>query len=153
MQPVPTESAVPSLMASPEAVRELELFTLAMPQVEIKTEHLVHGGMYARTIFIPAGTLLTGAMMNVDNICVMSGDISVTTDEGTVRMTGFHIVPASAGFKRAGFAHADTYWTTLMPTDKTDVSEIEDEMTDESDMLQTRRTALEFTSQSTLKGQ
>ena len=153
MQPVPTESAVPSSMASPEAVRELERFTLAMPQVEIETQHLVHGGLYARTIFVPAGTLITGAQMNKDNICVMHGDMSVTTDEGTVRLTGFHVIPASAGFKRAGFAHADTYWTTLMPTQHTDLNDIEDEMTDESSMLQTRRDQLDFTTNPVLKGQ
>lgn len=153
MQPVPTESAVPSSMASPEAVRELERFTLAMPQVEIQTQHLVHGGLYARTIFVPAGTLITGAQMNKDNICVMHGDMSVTTDEGTVRLTGFHVIPASAGFKRAGFAHADTYWTTLMPTQHTDLNDIEDEMTDESSMLQTRRDQIGFTTNPVLKGQ
>jgi hypothetical protein len=140
-------------MASPEAVRELERQMLAFPQVDLSTTHLVHAGMYARTILIPAGTLLTGALTNCDNICVVVGDITVTTDDGTVRLTGHHVIPARAGFKRAGLAHADTYWTTFMHTDKQEVSEIEKQMTDEADMLQTSRQALEFDNTLALKGE
>jgi hypothetical protein len=129
-------------MASPEAVRALERHMLQLPQVDLDTQHLVHGRMYARTILIPAGVVLTGALTNCDNICVMQGDISVTTDDGTIRLTGFHVIPARAGAKRAGMAHADTYWTMICHTDLTEVSAIEDEITDEASGLQTRRSAL-----------
>lgn len=143
MQPAQLEDSLPTLMVSPDAVRELERHLLAMPQVDLNTSHVVHGGMAARTIFIPADTILTGALTNCDNICVMHGDIEVTTDDGTVRLTGFHVLPARAGFKRAGVTHADTWWTTLWPTQLTDIEAIEREMTDESHMLQTRRNQLE----------
>lgn len=152
MEPATIDDAPMSLMASPEAVRELERHMLAMPQVDLATTHLAHGGMYARTIMIPAGTLLTGAQTNCDNICVVVGDISVTTDDGTVRLTGHHVIPARAGFKRAGLAHADTWWTTLMLTDEVEVERIEEQMTDEADMLQTRREAIEFVDTLALKG-
>lgn len=126
---------------------------LTQPQVDLSTTHLVHAGMYARTILIPADTLLTGALTNCDNVCVVVGDITVTTDEGTVRLTGHHVIPARAGFKRAGLAHADTYWTTFMRTEEQEVSDIERQMTDEADMLQTSRQALEYDNTLALKGE
>ena len=153
MQPALTQDSPLSHMASPETVRELELHLLKLPQVDLSCEHVVHGGMCARTIFIPAGTVLTGALTNCDNICVMHGDITVTSDDGTVRLTGFHVLPARAGFKRAGWTHADTYWTTVFKTDKTDVREIEDDMTPEANMLQTRREGIEYLKQPALEGE
>lgn len=95
--------------------------------------------MYARTMFIPAGTVLTGALVNSDNVCVMFGDITVTTNEGPRRFEGFHVLPAYAGHKRAGFAHADTWWTAVFQTSLKDVSDIEDSITSESEKLMSRR--------------
>lgn len=138
-------------MPDPEAVRALERTLADLPQVDLQTQHLVHGGMYARTIFIPAGTVLTGALTKQDNVCVVFGDITVTTDEGTQRLTGFHVLPAKAGAKRAGIAHGDTWWTTLMTTEHVEVADIEQQMTDEADLLQTNRTGIEFVPVHTLE--
>ena len=139
------------MMPTPEKVAAIEQFALQMPQVDLSTHHLVHAGLCARTILIPAGTLLTGALTNMDNICVVAGDIEVTTDEGVQRITGFAVLPAKAGFKRAGFAHADTWWTTLWPTELQDIEAIENEMTGEADMLQTRRDGIEYGQAPTLE--
>lgn len=128
---------VPS-MPSPESVRELENELRKHEQVILETSMIAHGRMAARTIFIPAGTLLTGVLVNHDNICIMSGDITVTTDNGPKRLTGFQVIPAGSGFRRAGIAHADTWWTCLWHTDLTDPTEIENDMSDEADRLQTR---------------
>ena len=129
-------------MPTPEAVRQMEAMLLQMPQIDLQTSQVVHGGMAARTIFIPAGTVLTGALTKLDNLCVVFGDITVTTDAGPQRLTGFNVLSATAGAKRAGVAHSDTWWTTIHRTDLTDIAAIEDEMTGESAMLQTRTQAL-----------
>ena len=126
-------------MPDPETVRELESYTRDLPQINLSITHVVHGGMCARTGLIPAGTMLTGALTNCDNICVIYGDITVTTDDGPQRLTGYHVLPANAGFKRVGVAHADTWWTTLLVTENTDIDAIEDQMTNESAGLMTRR--------------
>ena len=126
-------------MPSVAAVRELEAHLLTLPQVDLATNHVIHGGMCARTILIPAGVVLTGALTNCDNVCIVCGDITVTTDEGPQRLAGYHVLPAKAGAKRAGVAHADTWWTTIHRTDLVSISDIEDEMTDESAGLGSRR--------------
>jgi hypothetical protein len=43
------------------------------------------------------------------NIC--SGDISVWTEQGMKRITGYAVLPSLPGAKRVGLAHADTMWT------------------------------------------
>lgn len=126
-------------MPSRDAVERAERLFMHLPQVPLDTSHVIHGRMCARTILIPAGTFLTGALTEIDNICIVDGDITVTTDDGPRRLTGFHVLPANAGAKRAGLAHADTWWTTIIHTDLKDVSAIENAMTAESEMLQSRR--------------
>ena len=133
---------VVSNLPTVESVSSLESFLLDLPQTDLGTRNLIHGGMCARTILIPAGTVLTGALTNLDNISVVYGDITVTTDEGAQRLTGFHVLPAKSGAKRAGLAHADTWWAMVWPTELTDIEEIEDEITPESGKLQTRQTTL-----------
>lgn len=121
-----------------DKVAVLEAIVLQVPQTDLRTQHELSGEVYARTIFIPAGTVLTGAAHNKDHVNVMFGDITVSTDDGMKRLVGYHVLPTKAGMKRVGLAHADTWWTTAMHTQNTDIEAIEDEMTDESAMLQTR---------------
>lgn len=130
-------------MPTVEDVRRLESIILAGPQCELNTQHIVHGKVSARSGLIPAGCVMTGALTKLDNVCVVIGDITVTTDDGPKRLTGFHVLPALAGAKRVGYAHADTWWVTLHHTELADIAAIEDEMTDESADLLTRRPAVE----------
>lgn len=126
------------------AIRDLEAHLATVPQVDLKTEHTLVDGVYTRTIVVPAGVTLTGAVHKADYTVVMHGDITVTTDDGPKRLTGHHTFLARAGSKRAGRAHADTWWTTIHRTDKTTLAEIEDELAEESDRLQTRNPAIGY---------
>jgi hypothetical protein len=127
-----------------EDVRRLEALMLALPQIDLQTKHIVHGKVSARYGLIPEGCALTGALTNLDNICILIGDITVTTDDGPKRLTGFNVITANKGAKRAGIAHSDTWWVTVHYTELTEISEIEDEMTDESSLLLTRRDGIEY---------
>lgn len=132
-----------SLMPDPDAVRRLEAAIIASGQeIAVETHMMVHGGMGARTLFLRAGTVLTGALTNRDNISVVVGDIVVTTDAGPQRLTGYNVLPAARGFKRVGYVLADTFWTTVWPTAFADCIEAENDMTCEAEMLQTRRAPL-----------
>lgn len=122
-----------------DKVRQFREMLAQMPQEQIPLHHLIHGKMYARTIFAKAGTVIVGTEANLDNICVVCGDITVTTENGPIRLTGFNILPATRGHKRVGITHSDTYWTTLVHTDKQTVQEAEDEMTNESHLLLSRK--------------
>lgn len=121
-----------------ESILAVESHLFTLPQVDLRTQHEVHAGMYARTIFIPAGTMMVGAQHKHDTISVFIGDVTFRTEEGMKRLVGHHILPTAAGMKRVGYVHQDTVWTTMHRTDLTDVEAIEEEMTDEVDKLQTR---------------
>jgi hypothetical protein len=115
------------------AVGKAQVFALeaalqALPQVEIVPEMFYGHKSVARVVRIPAGTTLTGHIHKYPQINIAVGDISVTTDTGVQRLTGFNIVESPAGTKRAGHAHADTIWVTIHGSTATDVETLEAEM-------------------------
>jgi hypothetical protein len=124
-----------------DQVRRLESALLSGPLVEIPTSHALHAGMYARTVHIPAGVVLTGALIKLATVLIVSGDVSVFIGGETLRLSGYHVIPASAGRKQAFIAHADTHLTMLFPSQATTVEQAESEFTDESDLLLSRQDA------------
>jgi hypothetical protein len=106
-------------------VSALEGAMLELPQAEIPVSHSFCGGMCARTIEIKAGTILTGAIHTQEQLNIVQGDITIITEEGERRYTGFHVIPSPAGTKRVGYAHADTVWTTILKTDETEIEKVE----------------------------
>lgn len=109
----------------------LEGEILKMDQVPCPTKHYFSPGLYAREMFIPAGTVLTGATHRVAHLAVFVGDISVWEAGKVKRLTGHHTFISEPGAKRVGYAHADTYCTGFFPTEKTDVAELERELIEE----------------------
>lgn len=96
--------------------------------------HRFGGGIYAREMFIPAGTIVVSMIHKEECVSTCSsGSIWVWT-AGTGE--GFKLVEAPftsvtpSGTRRAGIAEQDTVWTTYHPTDSTDVEEIEKELYD-----------------------
>lgn len=114
-----------------ERVRALEAEMNRMPQVELAVWHHFAPGLYARQMLIPKGVTLTGAVHKTEHLCIVSGDITVTTDEGVRRITHAHeIISSKPGIKRAGYAHADTYWTTVHATNERDLAKLVEELTE-----------------------
>ena len=141
MNELATLPVVPAMSAATVAsVRALEQRVLELPQTPICTHHVLHGGMYARTILIPAETVLTGALIRVPTMLVIAGDTLVMLDDGcSVRLTGYHVLPALAGRKTAFVTIADTHVTMLFPTTAHTVEAAEVEFTEEADGLGSRR--------------
>lgn len=127
-----------------DKVAKLEEAINHSPVCEVPIHHEVNGGMYARTALIPAGVTFTGAVHTKDHINIVIGDITVLSDAGPVRYSGHHVLPCKAGSKRVAVTHADTYWTTMIATSLTNISEIEDEICEDSTVLQTRKAGLTF---------
>jgi hypothetical protein len=125
-----------------EQILNIEKFILDCPQVETPTTHYFSPGIYAREMFIPAGTVLTGAVHKTEHLVQFVGDITVLTDGGMQRLTGRHTFVSQPGVKRVGYAHADTWCTGFFATDKTDIEELENDLVEDAHLLQSRAPAL-----------
>lgn len=120
-------------------VRAYEEKALELPQVEIATDHVLHGGLYSRTIRIPAGVLLTGVFIRIPTLIVFNGRASVTVGDHIMALDGYHVIPAMANRKQAYLAQSDTDLTMVFPTDAKSVEEAEDQFTDEAHLLFSRK--------------
>lgn len=112
-----------------ERVNRLESELNNLPQRECPVWNHFAPGLYARQMFIPAGTVLTGAVHKTEHLCIVSGDIDVTTDDGMLHIRDLqHIFVSKPGTKRAGFTREDTLWTTVHVTDETDLDKLVEEL-------------------------
>lgn len=140
MMPALSSQALPSMSAESLAnVRELEAVTGHCPQVVVDTKHLIHAGMYARTIHVPAGMVLTGVLIKLPTIVVVSGDCKAYIGDAFVELRGYHVLPGGAGRKQVFITREATDITMLFPTRATSVEEAEAEFTDELGLLMSRR--------------
>lgn len=134
------EGCIPAMTREAiDKVRELEAITRDLPQVEIPTDHVLHGGMYARTICIPAGVVLTGVFIRIPTLLVFDGNATVNAGNEAVTLVGHHVLAASAHRRQAFLAHADTTLTMVFATQAKTVAEAEDEFTDEAHLLFSRK--------------
>lgn len=107
-------------------------------QVELPIEHDFINGVYARTMHIPAGVILTGAVHRHDCFTVVRyGDISIYTDDGMKRFKTGDMIPSMAGIKRLGLSHAETLITGFManPDNEKDAEKIWEYYTAPNDFL------------------
>jgi GNAT superfamily N-acetyltransferase len=133
--------AIPSMgEGAIEAVSRLETAMAALPQARIATHHVLHGGCYTRTILMPAGTRLVGALVDIVTTLIVSGDCTVAIGDGqSQRLTGYHVLPAEGRRKQAFAAHADTHLTMVFATKAKTVAEAEDQFTAEAHKLMSRQ--------------
>lgn len=99
-----------------------------LQQVEIREINYFSKGVYAREIFIPKGTVLTGKIHKFENLNIMSkGDLSILMEDGSVkRVAAPFTVVSPPGTRRVAYANEDTVWTTIHGTDERDVDKIEE---------------------------
>jgi len=116
----------------PESVRaklyELQALGGELPEVEMPLQHVFAPGLYARTIFIPAGTFVVGNIHKHRHVNTLSmGMVDVLTEGGGIeRLRGPMTMTSEPGTKRALYAHTDLVWTTYHVTNLTDLDAIED---------------------------
>lgn len=104
-----------------------------LPQLDMQVKHDFADGLMARTLTIPAGTLLTSRLHKTKHVSIVSeGEITVWGDgvEPEV-VTGPCTIVAEARTRRIGYAHRTTIWTTIFlnPRGLTDPDAVLDEVT------------------------
>lgn len=122
-----------------ERIGELERQLVGHEQVEIPTQHVIHAGMYARTIAMPADHVLTGALMKRATLVIVTGAAAVLAGGEWIEIDGYNVMPASAGRKQVFVSRSPVIITMLFPTKARTVEEAEAEFTDEAAGLLSRR--------------
>ena len=96
---------------------------------EENVRHLFAKGVYAREMVILKGQCIIGKIHKTSHINIISaGDISVKTQFGVARYKAPYAFISPIGTKRVVFAHEDTVWTTIHPTEETDLEKIEEQI-------------------------
>lgn len=132
--------AIPAM--SPEAidkVRAVQIEEAMLPQVALEMQHVLHAGLYARTMRMPPSVRITGALIKIATLVVVQGDCWVWLGDKSRRLTGYNVLPASAGRKQAFWSVSETFITMIFPTDARDVEGAERQFTDEFALLASRR--------------
>lgn len=129
--PAMSQEAVGKLQAAQNALAHL-------PQVDISTHHVLHGGVYTRTVLVRKGVFIIGVLIKVPTTLIVNGDCTANLGDQLVRLTGHCVIPASGHRKQAFMAHEDTYLTMSFATKAATVEEAEDEFTDEAATLLSR---------------
>jgi hypothetical protein len=140
-----TDEPMPSLctLSTSESVKA-ELYALQreyahLPQVEMPVHHVLHGGMYARTIEVPAGTLVVGVHVIVPTIVIIDGRGTLTAGGESVELDGYYVLAGEKNRKQMFYAMDRTRVTMIMPSTACSVEEAERQFTDEPESLISRR--------------
>jgi hypothetical protein len=135
IQPAPTALTIPRNDAVRRGIIRLEQHINeykaehGLPDPELPLWHAFAPGAYARTIFIPAGTLVVGKIHKHAHLNILiRGRVSVATEEGPMELEAPRVMTSKAGTKRVVYTHEPTLWTTIHLTEKTDLTDIEDEI-------------------------
>ena len=129
-----TKESSPGVIRS--KILEIEAKMASMPGAVFGDDccplkHTFADGSYIREITMPAGMLVTS---KIHKVChpyfVLSGDVSVLTDQGVVRIKAPFSGITQAGTKRILYIHEETIWITvhLNPTNTQDLEKIEEEI-------------------------
>lgn len=95
-------------------IYRLESQLLKLPQVDMPVDHAFCNGLYARTMHIPAGTVLTGAVHREESFfLVRKGELIVSTDNGAKTLGPGDMSVSKIGTKRAGITLTDAEVTTF----------------------------------------
>jgi hypothetical protein len=130
----------PDVLAGLQAVQEK---LLSVPQIDVQTDHVIHGGVYTRTITIAPGTVLMGAHILIPTTLIVNGETAVFTGENWIELKGFHVIPAMAGRKQIFVAQEETTISMIFRTDAKTVEEAEKEFTDEAELLMSKQSTID----------
>lgn len=134
-----TEVAIPTQsLESIQKVRRLEQAILTLPQSPIHTHHVLHGGVYTRSVMVPRGVTITGARIKVPTTLTISGDCVVYIGDEKHHVKGFAVLAGAAGRKQAFHMFEHTWLSMSLATAAKTVEEAENEFTDEADLLMSR---------------
>lgn len=93
---------------------------------DMPLKHTFGDGIYVRDLTIPKGFLVVGKIHKTRTLNILlKGDITILTEDGIKRMKAPQYFIGSPGSKKVGYAHEDTVWINVLPTEEIDLDKIE----------------------------
>ena len=129
--PAATQEAIEKVMAVEDRIREHE-------QVNIRTEHIFHAGMYIRTVRLAPFTVFTSALIKVSTLVIVNGSCNLFVGDAWIQLDGYNVVPADSGRKGIYVTYGPVEITMIFPSNAKTVEEAESQFTDEPDCLLSR---------------
>ena len=122
MSDLATQGNTPYILAIEKVMR-------SMPQIESPPKHYQIKGVYVRSLFIPAGCLLTGKIHNKESIGILAqGKLRITNGEDSFVVEAPYVTVDKPGIKRLGYAETDCTFLTVHRTDSVTLEAMEDEL-------------------------
>jgi hypothetical protein len=107
-------------------------------QTPIQTDHVIHAGMYARTITMPPDVVLIGTLIKIPTTVITVGSASVLVGDEWMDVDGYRVIPALPGRKQVFLSRGPFIVTMIFPTSAATVEEAEKQFTDETAALLSR---------------
>lgn len=112
-----------------EGLEKFEGALLSRPQEEYVTTHSFAPGVYLRTIYMKAGSLLIGHEHRFEHFnVVLTGRASVIMDGKVHQIVAPCIFKSGAGVRKVLYIHENMEWSTVHPTQETNIEKLEDEL-------------------------
>ncbi len=134
----PTVIPAPSL-STMDSLMRLQAFMARLPEVPLPTEHLLHGGMYARTVRRDLGSVTIGSLITKATILIVNGPCSMLIGDRRVDLEGYNVLAGLPGRKSMSVTRGPVEMTMIFPTNAVTVEEAENEICAEADQLVSRR--------------
>ena len=112
-------------------IQRLEAALRDAPQLDVEPVHHFAPGVYLRELTIPADAIVVGKLhRHAHMIMLLSGDVTIYTDEGMKRISGATVWYSSPGTKRVIYAHEESRLLTVHAnaTNETDMIVLETEI-------------------------
>lgn len=117
-----------------KSIEDLQAAAAKLPQAQLFTEHFFIPGVYVRSLFREADTLVVGKVHKHEHLYIIaSGEVTIVGDGYKERVTGPKVFISKPGTKRAVYAHTDATTMTVHRTDETDLDAIEAELIEEDE--------------------
>ena len=106
---------------------EIEVQMLRGNVVDIPVGHLQTPGIYSRTMFAKAGTVITSMVHKTEHPFVLAqGSLRIFIEgEGVVELHAPYLGVTKPGTRRLAYVVEDVIWTTFHATEETDLERIE----------------------------
>lgn len=129
----------PATEAMLQKIAVVEGRVRSCPQIDPPMEHVLHGGMYARTCRLAANVIIVSVFIKVPTVVIVNGSCYMLAGDKWHALDGYNVLPASPGRKSIFVTLTETEITMLFPTDAKTVEEAEAQFTDEAENLLSRQ--------------